>query len=67
MKLDLNTANVATALVVVYALIGGALVILSAIGHVDPALRLSFENYLKQMAVAAGLLAVGRGLKARHR
>lgn len=58
---------VATVLVVLYALVGGALVIVSAVGHVDPALALSFKSYLTQMAVACAGLAVGRGLDATHK
>lgn len=64
--MNLETSNIATALVVIYALVGAALVILSAVGHVDPALRLTFPNYLAQMAIAVAGLAVGRGLKARR-
>jgi hypothetical protein len=66
-NLNLDTANVATALVVLYALVGAALVILSAVGHVDSALQLTFRQYLEQMAIAAGGLAIGRGLAARRR
>lgn len=62
--MNLSTANVATLLVLFYALVGAVLVILSAAGHVDPALRLSFEDYLSRMAIAAGGLAIGRGLTA---
>jgi hypothetical protein len=61
-KLNLETSNVATILVVIYAVVGGVLVILSAIGHPDLALRLSFASYLSQMAIAVGGLAVGRGI-----
>lgn len=60
----LETGNIATLLVLAYALVGAALVILSAVGHVDPALRLSFHDYLSQMSIAAGGLAIGRGLAA---
>lgn len=63
-KSQLDSSNVATGLVVIFALVGGALVILSAVLHVDPALRLSFEDYLQAMTVGVGLLAVGRGIKA---
>jgi hypothetical protein len=56
---------VATTLVIIYALIGGALVILSAsLNHIDPALKLSYKDYLEQMAIAAGALSIGRGLVA---
>lgn len=63
--MNLSTANVATILVLGYALVGAALVIISAIGHVAPELQLSFKDYLGQMAVAAGALAIGRGLTAK--
>jgi hypothetical protein len=62
--MNLSTSNIATALVVIYAVVGAALVILSAITHVDPALALSFKTYLAQMAIATGGLAIGRGIKA---
>lgn len=64
----LEFAPVATALVVLYAVVGGALVLLSALdAGVDPDLRLNFKTYLEQMAVAVAGLAVGRGLAARGR
>ena len=65
MSKALDAAHVATILVCVYAVVGAVLVILSAILHDDPQLRLSFANYLSQMAVATGGLAIGRGLAAR--
>lgn len=65
MKVNLDTANVATLLVVLYAVVGAVLVVASAVGHVDPALQLSFRSYLEQMAIAAGGLAIGRGIAAR--
>jgi hypothetical protein len=56
---------VATALVIIYACVGGILVILSAVlTHINPALDLSYKEYLQQMAIAAGALSVGRGLTA---
>lgn len=61
----LTVGNVATALVIVYALVGATLVILSATGDVANELQLSFKAYLEQMAIAAAGLAVGRGLAAR--
>lgn len=68
MKLNLDVANVATWLVLIFALVGAALVVVSAVvGAVDPQLRLSFEDYLQQMAVAVAGLSVGRGLAARKR
>lgn len=63
MKLD--TAQVATILVLFYAAVGGVLVVLSALGSVDSEVRLTFNQYLESMAIAAGGLAVGRGLAAR--
>ena len=64
--MNLETANIATALVLIYAIVGAVIVILSAAGHVDPKLALSFAAYLKQMAIAVGGLAIGRGLAARR-
>lgn len=65
MKLD--TANVATILVLVYAVLGAVLVVISATSHVDMEMRLTFNQYLESMAIAAGGLAVGRGLASRKR
>jgi hypothetical protein len=62
MKVNLNTSNIATALVIIIAICGAVLVIVSAVGHPDPAIRLSFKDYIQDMAVAVGLLAVGRGV-----
>jgi hypothetical protein len=57
---------VATTLIYVYAAVGGILVIISAIGGDDitSELRLSFKDYLDQMATAIGALAIGRGILA---
>jgi small neutral amino acid transporter SnatA (MarC family) len=57
---------VATGLIFLYAAIGGALVIISAIGgdDVSQELRLSFKDYLEQMAIAIGALTIGRGILA---
>lgn len=63
----LDVANVATVLVLIYAVVGAALVVLSAVAHPDPKLALSFSDYLSQMAIATGGLAVGRGLAAKKR
>jgi hypothetical protein len=59
-------APVATWLVFIYAGIGGALVIISALGGEDitQELRLSFKAYLEQMVVAIGGLSIGRGILA---
>lgn len=68
MKLNLNVANVATWLVLIYAVLGAAVVILSAAGSVhDRDLALSFNAYLESMAVAVAGLAIGRGLNAVNR
>lgn len=60
---------VASTLVYVYAGVGGLLVILSAIMGEDitEELRLSFKDYLDQMAVAVGALAIGRGILANSK
>jgi hypothetical protein len=56
---------VVTALVIIYAVVGGALVILSAlIDDIDQALKLTYKDYLEQMAIAAAGLGIGRGLVA---
>jgi hypothetical protein len=55
----------ATGLVVLYALLGAAMVIISAVvGDVTEDLRLSFKDYLQQMATAIAGLAIGRGILA---
>lgn len=62
---SLDVANIATVLVLIYAVLGAVIVILSAVlNHMDPALRMSFNQYLETMAVAAAGLAIGRGIKA---
>jgi len=56
---------VATGLVLLYAAVGATLVILSAlIDDIDPAFALTFSNYIKEMAIAIGGLAIGRGILA---
>lgn len=66
MQKFLDVGNVATLLVVFYAIVGAVIVVLSAIGAVDTKdLALSFNQYLESMAVAAGGLAIGRGLAAK--
>jgi small neutral amino acid transporter SnatA (MarC family) len=57
---------VATILILVYAAVGGILVIISAVGGDDitKELRLSFKDYLEQMAIAIGALTIGRGILA---
>lgn len=62
----LTAGNVATVLVLLFAVVGAAMVVLSAtVTGIDPDLRLSFQDYLSAMAVAAGGLAIGRGLTSR--
>jgi hypothetical protein len=61
----LDLPNVATWLVLIYAVLGAILVMLSAIlDDMDPTLKLSFGQYLAQMAIATAGLAIGRGIKA---
>jgi len=56
---------VATTLVIIYAAVGAVLVLLSAaLDHIDPTLKLSYKDYLEQMAIAAGALSIGKGLVA---
>lgn len=57
-----DVANVATYLVLIYAVLGAVMVILSAVVDVDPSLRLSFAAYLERMAIATAGLAIGRGI-----
>lgn len=61
----LTVGNVATVLVLLYAVLGAVLVVLSATVDVNSELQLSFKAYLEQMAIAAGGLAIGRGLAKR--
>jgi small neutral amino acid transporter SnatA (MarC family) len=57
---------VATTLIYIYAAVGAILVIVSAVGgdDVTKELRLSFKDYLEQMAIAIGALSIGRGILA---
>jgi hypothetical protein len=57
---------VATWLIYIYAGVGGLMVLLSAAmgDDITKELRLSFKDYLEQMAVAIGALAIGRGILA---
>lgn len=58
MKLLSTYTPVITALVLIYALIGGALVIICALTNtVDPALKLSFKGYVDAMSLP--LIALG--------
>ncbi len=65
--MNLENSNVATALIVIAAIVGAVMVVLSAVvDGIDPDLRLSFEDYIQALFVGGGLLSVGRGLKARR-
>lgn len=61
----MEVANIATWLVLIYAVVGAALVLLSAVTDVNRDLALSFPEYLQQMAIAVAGLSVGRGLASR--
>lgn len=54
----LEVLPVATILVIIYAIVGGIVVIMD---------NLSFREYLESMAVAVAGLSVGRGLAAKKR
>jgi hypothetical protein len=57
--------NVALGLVIFYALIGGALVIISAVEpSATGAINFTFKDYIEAMAIAIGGLSVGRGILA---
>jgi hypothetical protein len=57
--------NVALGLVIFYALVGGALVIISALEpSATGAINFSFKDYIEAMAIAIGGLSVGRGILA---
>lgn len=58
-------APVATVLVIIIALAGAILVILSAAGNVAPELQLGFRDYIEALTIAVAGLAVGRGLAAK--
>jgi hypothetical protein len=58
--MELSTANVATILVLLLAAVGAVVVI------TNPD-TLSFQDYLEQMKVLVGGLAVGRGIAAAGR
>lgn len=55
--MNLTTQAVATIIVALIALVGAVVVIV----HPE---TLSFEDYVKNVGIAAGLLAIGRGLDA---
>ena len=58
---NLDTANIATTLVlVVVAIVGG-------IGSLINPDALSFSEYVQNVGIAAGLLSVGRGLASYSR
>jgi hypothetical protein len=57
--------NVALGLVIFYAVIGGALVIISALEpSATGAINFTFKDYIEAMAIAIGGLSVGRGILA---
>lgn len=60
----IDASPLITVLVVVYAVVGGALVILSAlVDGIDPSLRLSFRGYIDAMSlplIALGVAKAGR-------
>ena len=58
--MNLKTIPVATLIVLVVAIAGAVVTIV----HPE---TLSFANYVKNVGVAAGLLAIGRGLDQTHR
>jgi hypothetical protein len=67
MKLDgLTNSPVITILVVLFAAVGGALVLICALtSGVDPALRLTYGDYLKAMTgplVALGIAKAGKSI-----
>lgn len=53
--MNLTTSAVATVIVALIALVGGIVVVV----HPE---TLSFAEYVKNVGIAAGLLAIGRGL-----
>lgn len=65
---NLETKPVATLLVVIVAIVGAALVILSALDAVtDPQLRIGFRDYIEALVIALAGLAIGRGVAKRPR
>lgn len=62
-KLLTTSAPLITALVLIFAVVGGALVLICALTNsVDPALRLTYADYLKAMAgpmIALGIVKAG--------
>ena len=58
--IDLTTSNVATVLVIIFALVGG-------VGTFVNPDALSFEDYVKFSLGAAAVLGIGRGLASRNR
>ncbi len=64
----LETVPLASLLVVLIALLGSVVVLLSALGLVeDSALRLNLRQFIEALSIAVAGLAVGRGLAARNR
>lgn len=67
MKLGaLTNSPVITILVIIFAIVGGALVLICALtSKVDPALRLTYADYLKAMAgplIALGVAKAGKAI-----
>lgn len=60
----LDTKRLVTALVVVIVLLlGGAICLLTAIGVItDPDSKITFGTYLRDVAIALGLLGIGHGI-----
>jgi hypothetical protein len=57
--------NIALILIFVYAAVGGALVIISALEpNATAAVQLTFKEYIEAMVIAIGGLSVGRGILA---
>lgn len=60
MKINLAAIPVATIIVIIAAIAGAVVVV----AHPE---TLSFDQYLKALGPAVGLLAVGRGLDSTHK
>lgn len=58
--MNLAVIPVATIIVVIFALVGGVVVIT----HPE---TLDFEHYLKYVGASAAVLGIGRGLDATHK
>jgi hypothetical protein len=58
--MQLAALPVATILIVIFAIVGGVICLV----HPE---TLSFDQYIKYMAVGVGLLGIGRGLDSTHK